>query len=94
MEIQQKKYLFWDTKTLDLELNKQFIIDRIFQFGQPEDYQWARSYYGDAAIKGALRKSKTIDAKSFVFWCQHFSINPQECLFRQSTPKQNAFSRR
>ena len=94
MEILQKKYLFWDTVDLNPELNKQFIIERVFQFGSLDDYKWICSYYGEEAIKNALLKNRTIDAKSFNFWCQHLHINPQECLAMQSTKKQSAFSRR
>lgn len=91
METLAKRSLFWDTDKIDLQKNKNFIIERILSFGDEEDFLWAVNSYGKEEIKSTLLKSKALDNKSLSFWCQYFNINQKKCLKNQSAKKQSLF---
>lgn len=93
METLQKRSLFWDVdfKTMDLEQHKRFIIERILARGDVDDFRFAQEKYGDAALKEALLKAKTMDRKSLSFWCLYFNIDKQQCTEKPSLLKRAAF---
>lgn len=94
MKTLEKKSLFWDIDKPDPQKNRQFIIERILNLGDENDFHWAVDYYGEEKIKKAILESKAIARKSLFFWCQFFNIDKEKCLSNQSTLKQNAFWRR
>ena len=77
MKTLEKKSLFWDTETPNPHKNKQFILERILNFGDIEDYLWALKQYGTEEIKIALVVNKTLDDKSLNFWCDFFNIEKE-----------------
>ena len=91
METLKKKSLFWDTETPDPEKHKQFILERILNFGDVEDFFWALDQYGNERIKEALIKNKTLDDKSLNFWCGFFNIKKEKCTNNQLSKKQSVF---
>lgn len=93
METLQKRSLFWDVdfKTMDLEQNKRFIIERILTRGDVEDFHWAQKKYGDKDLKETLLKAKTLDRKSLSFWCFYFNIDKKQCTEKPSLLKRTAF---
>ncbi len=91
-----KTSLFWDVdlKNLDIKKHKRFIIERILEFGDPKDYEWAVARYGKKDIKQALVKSRKLSKKSEHFWYFIFNINENQCIRKQSIKKQSMFWRR
>jgi hypothetical protein len=62
--------LFWDTDVtrLDLQENKQYIIERALELGDEKAVRWLFSSYTRSDIKKALRKSRNISRKSSHYW--------------------------
>ena len=94
MDTLKKRSLFWDTDELDPQKNEKFIIERILDLGDADDYFWALGFYGEEKIKKALLEGKSITKKSLNFWCQFFNLNIEKCIANQSILKQSAFSKR
>ncbi len=96
MRILLKKSLFWDVdlKIISIEKHKKFIIERILEFGDLDDYEWAVFNYGKKDIKQAILNSRKLDKKSRNFWCFIFNVNKKQCIQKQSTKKQSMFLRR
>lgn len=91
METLKKKTLFWDTDNADPQKHNAFIIGRILNFGDIDDFNWAMRFYGKEKIKGAILESRELSRKTLFFWCQYFNIDKTKCLRKQSVVKQNAF---
>lgn len=94
MKTVAKKSLFWDVRKVDPKKNGAFVIGRILQFGDVDDFRWAKKTYGSARIKKELLAARGIDDKSLNFWCHYFGINKKECISNQSIKKQAAFWKR
>ena len=62
--------LFWDTDvaSLDLQQNKQYIIERVLELGDDEAVNWLFSAYPRGEIKKVLAGSKRISRKSSNYW--------------------------
>ncbi len=72
-ELVKKRYLFWDVSKIDPYKNVDFIILRILQFGDIDDFKWALSFYGQEKIKKVFMKiGKKLDKKSLNFWKLYF----------------------
>ncbi len=82
---------FWDVdvKCLDTMKNKKFIIERLLQFGRPEQIKWMLARYSDREIIEVVKSSRTIDKKTAHYWALHYHILPKEvlCLSRQLMQK-------
>lgn len=78
---------FWDvdTKGLDTGKNKKFIIERLLQYGRPEQIKWLFAHYSDKEIIEVVKSSRTIDKKTANYWSLHYNISSNEvlCLKRQ-----------
>ena len=78
---------FWDVdvKSLDVVKNKRFVIERLLQFGRPDQIKWLLAHYSDREIIEVVKSSKTIDKKTANYWALHYHILPKEvlCLNRQ-----------
>ena len=94
MDTLQKKSLFWDVGTLNPDKDADFIIARILNLGDTDDFGWAMSFYGRNKVETVLREKAQLDKKSFSFWCQFFQINPSTCIKKQLTSQPSAFSQR
>ena len=75
-------YLFWDIDqdTLDLHRHKRFIIERMLQYGRPEDIHWLLDHYSKNDIVDVIKRSKTIDRKTASYWSIHYHIPEKEIL--------------
>ncbi|OGI28666.1 MAG: hypothetical protein A2288_00795 [Candidatus Moranbacteria bacterium RIFOXYA12_FULL_44_15] len=93
-EILKKRSLFWDVGKLDVEKNARFIMERILNFGDVEDFRWARDIYGSDKLKESLLSSRTLNDRSLLFWCNYFKLDKDQCLKTQSSRKQSAFWKR
>ena len=61
---------FWETdlSKIDIEENKQYIIERILELGDKDAVQWLFSNVSMCDIKNTLEKSRRISQKSKNFW--------------------------
>lgn len=93
METLQKQILFWDIDLHDLDpqRHQKFIIERILNRGEIEDFKWAVQFYGEETVKNVLIKSRKLDAKSLNFWCHYFNIDPKQCTKKSSTNRHFKF---
>jgi hypothetical protein len=71
---------FWETdlSKIDIEENKQYIIERILEFGDKDAVQWLFSFVSLFDIKSTLKNSKRITQKSKNFWSIFLEDHPDE----------------
>jgi hypothetical protein len=72
-----KKSLFWDTdpKTIDLKKNKRYVIERVLNFGNLDDYLWLKKTYSEEEIKKVTKRDRSqLDRKSLNFWQGIYNI--------------------
>lgn len=95
-KILSKAYLFWDVKIKlsDIEKYKKFIIERILERGDLEDYLWAVASFGRKEIVKNILSAKTLNKKSLNFWCLIFKIDKKKCILNQSIKKRELFWKR
>ncbi len=88
---------FWDVDTskLDMQKHKEYIIERILEFGDVPEINWMFSTYKKQDIVEVLKKSKRISEKSGNFFYKILNLEePEEnfeCLRKPYTQKQNRF---
>ncbi|MAF20642.1 MAG: hypothetical protein CMI55_03095 [Parcubacteria group bacterium] len=70
------KRLFWDVefKKLNYEKHADFVIKRVLQYGDVEDYKAIKKEYGLKKIKKVAQKINYFDKKSQNFWKFVFDI--------------------
>ena len=90
-----RKELFWDVKIKDLDCDKNalFIIERVLNFGDKQDYEKIKKIYGLKRIKQAAKKINHISEKSLNFWSIVFNIplDSFKCTSKFLNKKQSAF---
>ena len=79
---------FWDTDPtkVNLRLHRQFIIERLLEFGDEEAIRWLRCTFGDNAIGEVVHKSRRLSKGTANFWRLILRI-PKErvkCLSKRS----------
>lgn len=94
MKTLNKISLFWDVQSADPVKNSSFVIDRILNYGEEEDFKWAAQYYGIDRIKAHLEEKNNLDNKSLSFWCKYFNVDPIKCIQKQSITRQGLFWKR
>ncbi len=94
METLTKKQLFWDVESVDAQKNGKFVIERILNFGDEDDFRWALKFYGKDKIAETVLTSRNLNKKSLAFWCGYFNLDEKQCLKNQLIEKQSLFSRR
>ena len=92
---QSFKDLFWDVdfSSLNLNKNKDFIIERVLDYGDISHFRKIKEIYSLDDIKNVLKKSKTISYKSANFYALILGVSREEvlCLKRPLTQKQDRF---
>ena len=68
---------FWDTdlSSIDPVLHKDFIIERLLQYGGLEGVRWMMDCWGADAIKLIVQKSRNLSRMTATFWCVYFDQN-------------------
>lgn len=93
--ISLNKTLFWDVNFRDLDYQKDafFIIERVLNYGDEEDYQTIKKIYGLPRIKNIAKKINYINKKNINFWSIIFNIplNSFKCTKKFLNKKQNLF---
>lgn len=87
------KKLFWDTKYNDVDLNNNanFVIERVLNFGDLNDFLVIKKIYGIDKIRKVASYSTFQDNKTSNFWNKILKI---KCTQKQLAKKQSAFSKR
>ncbi len=59
--ITDKRHLFWDVviEKLDKDTNSFFMIERILEYGDIDDWQWLKENYTAEQIADVAEKSRT-----------------------------------
>lgn len=84
---QLRAELFWDTQAsqLDAEDHGQYIIERVAERGELEEMRAVWNYYGQDRITQALKRSRTLSAKTVWFFSALLHV-PLES-FRSYSPE-------
>lgn len=70
-------YLFWDIediKKIDFYKRKEYIIERVLQYGQMNDWQIIKNLYGAETIKIVALQIRSLDPKTLSFLSTIFEI--------------------
>ena len=94
METLKKNQLFWDVGKINPKKYPKFVIERILEYGDEQDFKWAKDFYGSKKIREVIYKSRNMDKKSFNFWCQFFNLNKEKCILNQSARWRELFWKR
>lgn len=74
-----RKTLFWDVdlNKIDLKKNARFVIGRVLDFGDLEDFRVIRKLYGPKKIKQAALEHVFESPRSTNFWELILKLSPQ-----------------
>lgn len=89
---------FWDVdlSKIHVDTHASYIIERLMIWGNEEAWNWAHHTYSVHQIQEVIKTSKTLDAKTAVFFAYIYNVPQKEvqCLRRQSLLKRIAFWQR
>ncbi len=91
------KTFLWDVdiSEIDIEKNKNYVIERILEYGDIPEVEWLFSNFRKDDIVKVLKKSKRLSAKTGNYFCKVLKLNEPkenfECLKKPYTQKQNRF---
>ncbi len=75
---------FWDVdvKRLNLSQKRQYVIERLFEYGDEKSLSWIKKNFETNFVKDVLKKSKRLSIKTAHFFSLLFRIPPEEitCL--------------
>ena len=76
MDFLKDKRLFWETNldTIDPQLHKQYIIERVFERGTSSDIKQLLNFYELNTVKAAIKNARWFDAKTMHFLSIYFEI--------------------
>jgi len=85
------KNLFWDVDASQLQMNAHaaYIIQRVMEYGQMDDWRLINRFYGLDKIVNVCQQLRTLDPVCLSFLCTISHTKPEQyrCYhFRQSTP--------
>lgn len=88
---QFSKHLFWDADKSQLEMDKfpSYIIPRVLEYGEMNDWKLINHYYGLDKIVEVCKSVRTLKPVCLSFLCAISHTKPEEyrCYhFRQSFP--------
>ena len=71
---QLPKHLFWDINTLDKEISKTIIIERVFNRGDIKDLKYILECFGIETIKKEIIKAGFLDKKTLNYASNFLNI--------------------
>jgi hypothetical protein len=79
---------FWDVDmdSIDYDKNARFVVEKVIDRGNLEDFKSLRQFYGDEKIKKEVINAKWLGDKDIYFCCAIFGLNPDD--FKCYTKKQ------
>jgi len=65
-----RQSLFWDVdpKKIDVEKNAQYVIERIFDFGNDKEVRWLWNFYDKTLLKNVVEKSRCLMPETKALW--------------------------
>jgi len=89
-------YIFWDVEraSIDPSANAPFLVQRVLEYGQYEDWKHLLSYYGLDSIVNIAKQLRTLEAKalSFISTVSRTPVEQFRCYnTRQSIPQHSNF---
>ncbi len=83
--------LFWDAdlSQLSMDENATYVIQRVLEYGEMDDWRLINHYYGQNRIVEECKKMRTLDPVCLAFICtiSHTKEEEYRCYhFRQSNP--------
>lgn len=68
MEFRQS--LFWDVdpKTINIDKNAEYIIERVLDFGNDKEVKWVWNNYNKETIKKVIKESRSLREESKKLW--------------------------
>jgi hypothetical protein len=89
-----KKYL-WDVNEKDLsaDTHKNFIIERVLEYGDFDSLKWIQENFGREEIIEVLKTSNKLSRNTGNLYALYFNVNKEEllCIRKPFTQKQNRF---
>lgn len=90
------EYIFWDAgrDSIDLESNAPYVVQRVLEYGQIDDWRLLLSYYGMEKIVNVSKQLRSLEprALSFISTVSNTPINQFRCYStRQSIPPHCSF---
>jgi hypothetical protein len=86
---------FWDVDATRLNVRRyrQFVIERLLEFGDVEAIRWTRRTFGDETIKDVVGRSRRLSRRTANFWRLILDIPKEQvaCLSKRSTKRQKVF---
>lgn len=84
MKTKIRSQIFWDTdpKTIDYNKNKEYVIKKVLEYGNENDFRNLRKKYPSKVIKSTLMNARGLSPKSANFWAIIFNMdqNKIKCL--------------
>lgn len=73
---------FWDTdfSKIDFKKNKEYVISRILEYGDPPAITWLFKTYSKKAIKEAFKSKRGFSRKTANFWSKVLDVDRNEIL--------------
>jgi len=70
MEIKFRRSLFWDAdpRKIDPKKNAQYVIERIFDFGNDNEVRWLWNFYDKKLLKEVAEKSRCLMPETKKLW--------------------------
>jgi hypothetical protein len=83
-----KNDAFWDTplSSIDPVQHRDFVIERLLQYGGMEGIRWMLQNWGPAAIQNVVISSRNLSKMTAGFWANYFDLPPERvrCLSEQT----------
>lgn len=97
-EISFRKTLFWDVdlQKLDFKKDAPFVIGRVLDLGNLDEWKMIKNLYGIEKIKKVAQEHIFSDARSANFWAMILNITPNQlkCMRKPLLKTPNAFLKR
>jgi len=89
-----KRYL-WDVneKDLSVETHKNFIIERVLEYGDFDSIKWLQDNFSNNEIVAVLKTSNKLSRNTGNLYALYFNVPKEEllCIQKPFTQKQNRF---
>jgi hypothetical protein len=76
---QFSNWLFWDTKDLSIEKNRDFIIIRVLNDGTDNDLRRLKELFTDDEIIHAIQSKRGLSRRAALFWTIYYQIPERLC---------------
>lgn len=96
MKVPKKfSYLFWDVnpRGLNVQAHRDYILERILEYGTMESVRWALKTYGRGGIADFLKRRgwRVLSGKTLSFWKLILNLENEPCLQRRFIESRRMF---